>query len=122
MNQADLTDLLRRLAPTDWPRIWSAIYGHREACIAEVLAELDAVLDTPGSTRREIRERVRTKAQVVVAVRTRTTRPMLLISAAGGRPPHGSLRLFFFASGHRAGPRPWLLATASATVPLTTGL
>ena len=58
MNQADLTALLRRLAPTDWPRIWSAIYGHREACIAEVLAELDAVLDTPGSTRREIRERV----------------------------------------------------------------
>ena len=33
MNQADLTALLKRLAPTDWPRIWSAIYGHREACV-----------------------------------------------------------------------------------------
>ena len=65
MNQADLTALLRRLAPTDWPRIWSAIYVHREACIAEVLAELDAVLDTSGSTRRQIRERVRAKAQDV---------------------------------------------------------
>ena len=66
MNQADLTALLKRLVPTDWPRIWSAIYAHREACIAEVLDELDAVLDAPGSTSREIRERVRAKAQVVV--------------------------------------------------------
>ena len=66
MNQADLTALLKRLVPTDWPRIWSAIYAHREACIAEVLDELDAVLDTSGSSRREIRERVRAKAQVVV--------------------------------------------------------
>ena len=65
-TQSDLTALLRRLAPTDWPRIWSAIYGHREACMAEVLDELDAVLETSGSTRREIRERVRAKAQVVV--------------------------------------------------------
>ena len=59
MNQADLTALLRRLAPTDWPRIWSAIYGHREACIAEVLAELDAALDTLGVNAAEMSERAR---------------------------------------------------------------
>ena len=59
MNQADLTALLRRLAPTDWPRIWSAIYGHREACIAEVLAELDAALDTLGVDAAEMSERAR---------------------------------------------------------------
>ena len=64
MNQADHAALLA--LPTDWPRIWSAIYGHREACIAEVLAELDAVLDTPGSTRREIRERVRARGKAVL--------------------------------------------------------
>lgn len=74
MNQADLTALLKRLAPSDWPRIWSAIYGHREACITEVLEELDAVLDTPGSTRREIRDRVKAKAGVVVEQGTRSHR------------------------------------------------
>ena len=74
MNQANLTALLKRLVPTDWPRIWSAIYGHREACVAEVLNELDAVLNTPGSTRREIRERVRAKASVVAETGPKQTR------------------------------------------------
>ena len=68
MNQADLAALLKRLAPTDWPRIWSAIYAHREACIAEVL-------DAPGFTRREIRERVRAKAQVVLETGPTGLRP-----------------------------------------------
>ena len=66
MNQADLLALLKATTPTDWPRIWSAVYGHREACIAEVLDELDIVLDEPRSTRREIRERVNAKARAVV--------------------------------------------------------
>ena len=51
MNQADLTALLKRLAPTDWPRIWSAIYAHREACIAEVLECRRGLRRFPGSGR-----------------------------------------------------------------------
>ena len=50
MNQADLTALLKRLAPTDWPRIWGAIYGHREACIAALQDAAGTSLETPDAS------------------------------------------------------------------------
>ena len=39
MTSADLVELLKQLAPTDWPRIWSAVYGHREAAVQAVVDE-----------------------------------------------------------------------------------
>ena len=57
---------LKATAPTDWPRLWSAIYAHRKASVQAVLDELSGVLGEEGSTRREIRDRVKARARRVV--------------------------------------------------------
>lgn len=40
MNQADLIAFLKATAPTDWPRIWSAVYTHREASVQAAVGEV----------------------------------------------------------------------------------
>ena len=74
MDQAALVDLLKRHAATDWPRLWAAVYAHREACVAALVAELEAALAQPGATRQSVLRRVRDRARVVAetgAVRDR---------------------------------------------------
>lgn len=36
MNHADFLDQLKRLAASDWPLLWAAVYAHREACIEDL--------------------------------------------------------------------------------------
>lgn len=63
MDQTALVAELRQLAAYEWPRLWSSVYAHREACMAELVAHLEYALDDPKATRQGLRRQLRAEAQ-----------------------------------------------------------